>query len=390
MKFKKLISALAAVSMLSSVFVANAFAAIDTTTPIELSLKYTDYNIDDDDTYGDYAETYDAYKVSFDLTNGPTSYDRGTKKGDAAIYQFKVVFDVDGSQAQGEDEDWWFVAPGSSNLDLTDGKYTYMVYTTGTPLYNKNASIGDANDAVSKPVLLVKKTAAVKLTPTTGYVMTDKYENAQPQNADVKSYSIENGLLKFETTTAAGKQFGTPVSDPVLTSVDVTPASITMKVCELGKKLTAVAKDADGETFADATISWEVVTGKDVVSVDNAGNVTALKKGTATVKAKATPTTGDAVYSNEVTITVKPAKPTFKPGDGHKVVKDENVIGWVWNKAKIEDFMAGTYTAKFTKDGDSKEATIDFGNVEASDLEFVMILNTIKDGVSFDVEWTAE
>lgn len=387
MKFKKLISALVAVSMLSSVFVANAFAAISSETPIVMSISYESFDIDGDRTYGEYADNYTAYEVSFDLTNGPTDYDKDTKKGDAGISAFKVLFTVEGSLDMGEGEDWWF---DGGEPTLSNTMFSYMDTNSTKPLYNKTATVGEPNKGISKPILLVKNDVAVKFKPTDVELTTTAYDNGIGNANTTVSYKMNNGFVKIETGTAAGFQIGTPVSTPVLTSVDVTPASITMKVGEFGKKLTAVAKDADGATFADATISWDVVTGSDVVSIDNAGYVKALKKGTATVKAKATPTTGDAVYSDAVTITVKPVEPTFKPGDGHKVEKDGNVIGWVWNKAKIEDFMAGTYTAKFTKGGDSKEATIDFGNVEANDLEFVMILNTIKDGVSFDVEWTAE
>ncbi|WP_158289508.1 S-layer homology domain-containing protein [Paenibacillus flagellatus] len=86
------------------------------------------------------------------------------------------------------------------------------------------------------------------------------------------------------------------------TGVSIDPAELTLTTGRPSQKLTAIVVPADA---TDRTVTWST-SDSSVADVDQAGNVTPVAAGTATITA----TTGDGSHTATATVTVLPAPPT--------------------------------------------------------------------------------
>jgi len=93
-------------------------------------------------------------------------------------------------------------------------------------------------------------------------------------------------------------------TEPVITRVEVTPAAAEIQGVGETTQLTAEAFDADDDPVADADFIWET-SDRDVATVDEAGLVTAVAAGEATITAYAGAVNGTAAI--EVTVEARVA-----------------------------------------------------------------------------------
>ena len=93
----------------------------------------------------------------------------------------------------------------------------------------------------------------------------------------------------------------TPTPTPAPTTVAVVPATAELTALGATVQLSAEVRDQDSRAMAGATVSWSssAVT---VATVDAAGDVTAVGKGTATITASAGPASGSAVVTVTQTV----------------------------------------------------------------------------------------
>ena len=291
MKFKKVISMLAAISMLSSVIVTNAFAAVTAENPIVMKLTYTEKDISEDDEFVDYAEEYDAYTIKVAIDNYPGNY--ASKVGTALTY-FKFGYSsVQGLKA-GEGNDWWISGAGA----FANNTYGYGK----TPLSTAKRTEGQNGVNLGNATLLVKKDTSMKLIPIIGAVTSVEASGDDVDTSTYKDYAVDNGLLKFDDETAAGFQIGTPTQEAKLDKVVITGENALKMGATETTTLTAKAYDTENKEMSDATFTWAVAEGADVVDVAN-GVVTAKKAGTA--KVTATTTIGEVTKTGEIAITVE-------------------------------------------------------------------------------------
>ena len=91
-------------------------------------------------------------------------------------------------------------------------------------------------------------------------------------------------------------------------------------------------------TDGDGTLTYEVIDGKDVVSVDNDGKLTILKAGTATIHITASATDSYEMATKDVTVTIAPAQQRIAAGDvnGDGAVNDLDLTELLRHVAKIE------------------------------------------------------
>lgn len=381
MKFKKIMSILAAVSMLSSVFVANAFAAVSTENPMVMKITYTEKDISEDEDFADYAEEYDAYTVKAAIDNYPGAY---TNKIGIALTYFKFGYaEVTGLTA-GEGEDWWISGAGA----FADNAYALAK----APLSTAKRTEGQNNVTLGNATLLVRKNTSMKLVPNDAMVTSVNYTSAT--DVDVSTYidyDISSGLIKFDDETAAGFQIGTPA--PVAKLAKVVISGATATTLTVGDEVTLTAKAYnDDETEKATAIAWTVE--GDAVTVAD-GLVKAVKEGTATVTATAVD--GEITKSASVTFTVEteklPALPevTVAGGDvaGQEVKSGENTIGYLWkaifNAATIKD----KYIATFKSGAETNAATLKgfaAQNIEGEgNVSVIVALNTAKAAVTLGI-----
>ena len=103
------------------------------------------------------------------------------------------------------------------------------------------------------------------------------------------------------TPTAVPTSTPTPTPTPAPTTVAVVPATAELTALGATVQLSAEVRDQDSRAMAGATVSWSssAVT---VATVDAAGDVTAVGKGTATITASAGPASGSAVVTVTQTV----------------------------------------------------------------------------------------
>ena len=387
MKFKKIISMIAAATMLSSVFVANAYAEINKDNPVVMDLNYSEYDLSADKNFKKFATKYDGYEISVDIKNAPSTYDPDAMNGYGIVFvQFQLESETSYS-AKKNTGDWWI--DGGVSGDAAN-KFALQVSSPDSPLYFDAAKEGDDLTAVTSAILLVKKGTTMKLVPSSPIVTVLPFEN---DVAGETSQAIEyiGDTIKYGTETAKGFQIGTPAPAAKLDKVVISGATAT--TLTVGDEVTLTAKAYnDDETEKAAAIAWTVE--GDAVTVAD-GLVKAVKEGTATVTATAVD--GEITKSASVTFTVEaeklPALPevTVAGGDvaGQEVKSGENTIGYLWkaifNAATIKD----KYIATFKSGAETNAATLKgfaAHNIEGEgNVSVIVALNTAKAAVTLGI-----
>lgn len=121
--------------------------------------------------------------------------------------------------------------------------------------------------------------------------------------------SIATLLIVAATGTGCGGNGPTPVADPVLTSVTVTPATATLFIGAPGNTATlaVVGKDQDGGTMTGLAAPTFSSDNDAIATVSGDGTVTAVAAGTAHITATLTAGSGDKTGSATVTAQEAPA-----------------------------------------------------------------------------------
>jgi RHS repeat-associated protein len=240
-----------------------------------------------------------------------------------------INFDASNSK----DEDGEIVSYEWKNQDgdilSTDKIFDYTFLTANTYTITLTVTDNDSLSSSSSVEIvvndLIKPEANINVSATTinsGEAVTFDATNSSDTDGEIVSYlwTDENlNILSSEKTFT--KSFNTQgeykitlsVEDndgqtsskdvtinvqSILNSIELTPSDISIHEEET-KAITAMASYSDGSTVeVSSNVTWEV-SDATIVSMDNTGTLTALKAGTATIKASI----GD-IKSNEITITV--------------------------------------------------------------------------------------
>lgn len=416
---KKIISLLAAVSLFSTMLVANVSAAYEdvvTMDATKTSITVAEYNEATEESVD--ADAYDAYKVTVKLGNIGTVNSVVSGSGPRAKYSgrqivavnYKITFDDTSAMNKTNYalsmDSVLYPAFGPADAQKWDGNTYVAAPTQPFPGLTAAEYDNEIADALTF-YFAIEKGKTANATITAYEVGLQNYTNSAPNAGEsVEGHSNVNGNI-----TANGFTIGEAASVATLDRVEITGDTTGLKMgATETTTLTATAYNNDNAVNEAATITWSV--DNDVVTVDN-GVVTAKKAGTATVTAKAVD--GAIEKTASVVITVAEADPiVVTPSinvigpDGEPVaditaalgtaatgtVGGKEVKGFVWPLVKLINFnAAGTYRATFTAD-DSKtaERTFDFSGIETigkTDIEFAIVLNTNKTGVKLNMQYVA-
>ncbi len=358
MKFKKIISALAAVSMLSSVFVVNAFAEINKDNPVVMDLSYTEKDISSDASLKKFASKYNAYEISVDLSNAPSTYDPDTGDGYGITYMQFILQSTEGYSAKKNTGDWW-IDGGSAGKE--SNLFAYQASSADSPLYFDKAELGDNLKGVLTATLLVKKTITnIKFTPVSPSVVVLPFTGDEAGSAsDAIEYKTSDNTIKFGTETAAGFQIGEPTPTVKLSKVEIT-STATEVVDGQTLALTAKAVNDDNSENKTATLAW--TSSKEDVATVEGGVVTAKKPGTTTISVTATDGTDTATANIDITVTKAPAILNSLNVTGADTVVEGETITLGYD---AKDQYGDEFTATKTEWTSSKEeiATVDENGV---------------------------
>lgn len=404
---KKIISLLAAVSLFSTMFVANVSASEEDT--VKLTSTVTSISVDEYKTAVDETsnatltdEKYDAYKVVVDIENIGTVSSTIVSGRTGNTYKgrqinglnYKVSFDdVSGMHktdyAMGLDSKYDQAKFGATDSAkwTTDTAYGVSVATPFPGLTTADTTYTDKIDGAVILYFAIEKGKVANATIDGPIVTLCEYDKSAP----AAGAANERHTPALNNITANGFTIGTQAKDPVLDKVVISGATAT--TLTVGDEVTLTAKAYnDDETEKAAAIAWTVE--GDAVTVAD-GLVKAVKEGTATVTATAVD--GEITKSASVTFTVEteklPALPevTVAGGDvaGQEVKSGENTIGYLWkaifNAATIKD----KYIATFKSGAETNAATLKgfaAQNIEGEgNVSVIVALNTAKAAVTLGI-----
>ena len=412
---KKIISLLAAVSLFSTMLVANVSAAykdVVTMDATKTSITVAEYNAATEESVD--ADAYDAYKVTVKLGNIGTVNSVVSGSGSRAKYSgrqivavnYKITFDDTSAMnktdyALGTDS-VLYPAFGPADAQKWDGNTYVAAPTQPFPGLTAAEYDNEIADALTF-YFAIEKGKTANATITAYEVGLQNYTNSAPNAGEsVEGHSNVNGNI-----TANGFTIGEAAPAATLDRVVITGETTGLKMgATETTTLTATAYNSDNSVNNAATIAWSV--DNDVVTVDK-GFVTAKKAGTATVTATAVD--GAIEKTASVVITVAEADPivpsikvinpdgteaniTAAPGTAATgTVGGKEVKGFVWPLVKLINFdSTGIYRATFTAaDSDTAERTFDFSGIEAggdTDVQFAIVLNTNKTGVTLNMQYS--
>lgn len=149
-------------------------------------------------------------------------------------------------------------------------------------LYSENNLINPVSLVVNRPaeLPLIQEVSFDGPLPADTYILKGLAFTGIDGNGDVVASAIE------ETVVAAVGTTTVPLSlDSTLASVELNDMPLVMQQGQV-QQLSVTVKDKDDNTvfLNNSDLSWSMVFGADVVSVDNDGNVTALTQGDARVR----------------------------------------------------------------------------------------------------------
>jgi uncharacterized protein YjdB len=408
---KKIVAAVAAISMMISGF--SAYATVEDMTQWPTDAKFTStVSPLDVDTYNEWteeeltADKYDFYKVSVNMvgvgTIGNTNVGTAKKPKytgkNVNLASFELTFDhpeyVFQTESMVSDESLYDGYFGDIDQSTwTEGKFV-VASTSVFPGTDFSLTFDNEIEDAFVLYFAVDKGKAVNVNVGTPEIGVATYTSSSIDDGGSKVYSYAN---KPADCSAEGFKIGTEKEDPVLDKVVISGATSTDLTVGDEVTLTAKAYNNDETENTAAAITWAVE--GDAVTVDN-GLVKAVKEGTATVTATAVD--GDITKSASVTFTVEneklPALPevTVDGGDvaGQQVKSGENTIGYLWkaifNAATIKD----KYVATFKSGSETNAATLkgfDAQNIEGEgNVSVIVALNTAKAAVTLGITDIAE
>lgn len=245
-----------------------------------------------------------ASKAKFTITSGPrASVTSGKNSGLFSKDEMLYLVNPGESTSFGEDSklDFNFGEQQVSSFEFGYGLYyashlgnvsnikSIVVNTYNGDTLSQTFDItNDIKDAISPDFVKIK---GLTFNPANRVEVVFK--------ANMLGKGISIGMNEFVFKANEQCQDYIDPSDTVdVTSITIAPSSLSMIVGETSKLVTLV--EPTNATYQDVT--YEVLTGSDVISIDNTGLVTALKAGSATLQAK--DVTGK-VTSNVVPVEVK-------------------------------------------------------------------------------------
>lgn len=376
---KKIISLVAAVAMMSTLFVASVSAESKTVTytisdPVEITAADVK-TVVDDWVENEYIEDqitiptgYKAYKFTLDMSGvgtlsksgrrlGSFQLDMKCESGEISTTQLPFAY-----EAKIADASYW--VPGTS----ANGKYSIGYYAS-----NAKSRYADSSDTITDAVTAVvfaKEGTKINLTgqlgiyDSTEQTITEEYPNDTQGNV----------LTCTPGTITLGK------ASVAVTGVSVNAA--TTMVVGGTQQATATVLPVDATNKA---VTWSS-SDSDVATVDQNGNITAKKEGPVTITATSQ---ADTTKSGGVNITVSPAGPVITVSDNNGTSTNGKAAAW---GLTIEDFDANkTYKATFKKsETDTKEVVLPFTGISSGLTVKRVIILLSEDGtagVSLDVDY---
>lgn len=314
---KKFISLLAAVSLFSTMLVANvsaAYADVATVTSTANEITVAEYNAATEQTLDD--TKYDAYKVSVELGNIGTVNSVVTGSGSRAKFSgrqivtvnYKATFDDTSAMditdyALGQDS-VMYSAFGATDAQKWDGKTYVAAPMSPFPGANNVEYTDKVSDALIFYYAIEKgKTANATVVAEIGL---QNYSSSAPAaGEEVEKHSDAETPVNI---TANGFTIGKAAPTVKLSKVEIT-STATEVVDGQTLALTAKAVNNDNSENKTATLAW--TSSKEDVATVEGGVVKALKPGKTTISVTATDGT-TTTPADEVEITVTKATPFVK------------------------------------------------------------------------------
>ncbi len=310
---KKFISLLAAVSLFSTMLVANvsaAYADVATVTSTANEITVAEYNAATEQTLDD--TKYDAYKVSVELGNIGTVNSVVTGSGSRAKFSgrqivtvnYKATFDDTSAMditdyALGQDS-VMYSAFGATDAQKWDGKTYVAAPMSPFPGANNVEYTDTVSDALIFYYAIEKgKTANATVVAEIGL---QNYSSSAPAaGEEVEKHSDAETPVNI---TANGFTIGKAAPTVKLSKVEIT-STATEVVDGQTLALTAKAVNDDNSENKTATLAW--TSSKEDVATVVDGVVTAKKPGTTTISVTATDGTDTATATVDITVTKAPA-----------------------------------------------------------------------------------
>jgi uncharacterized protein YjdB len=138
--------------------------------------------------------------------------------------------------------------------------------------------------------------------------------------------AVGNGSTTIDATTdgVTGSAVANVTSGQVVTTIEVSPATLTLTAIGATHDFDAVARDEGGSTVVGKDFVW-VPNNPAVVTVDTAGLVTAVGNGSTTIDATTDGVTGsaDVVVAQAISaVEVSPSAVTVEPGNTTRLAAD--------------------------------------------------------------------
>ena len=220
------------------------------------------------------------------------------------------------------------------------------------------------------------------------------------------AFAVAAGVVACERAT-------TPIAPPAaVAAVDLTPASATVPVGQT-VQLTAIPRDANGNALSGSTVTW-TSSNTSVATVSNAGLVSGVTAGSATITATSEGKSGTAtiivtgvttvpvatVDLNPATATVQAGQTvqlTATPKDSNGNVLSGRTVTWtssntsvatVSTSGLVSGLTPGSATITATSEGKSGTASVTVTNVPVASVDVTPPTATVQAGQTVQLSGT--